>query len=74
LGAVAKHRAGDVKQPVADRAEGPCVAATALSQSRVLRAVATRDLQDLVEKGVLIKIGELQHTRYFLNIDERSES
>jgi hypothetical protein len=74
LGAVAKHRAGDVKQPIAARAEGACVAATALSQSRVLRAVATRDLQDLVEKGVLIKIGELQHTRYFLNIDERSES
>jgi len=34
----------------------------------------TRDLQDLVEKGALIKIGELRHTRYFLNINERSES
>jgi Fic family protein len=42
--------------------------------SKTLRATATRDLQDLVEKGVLIKIGELRHTRYFLNLNERSES
>jgi Fic family protein len=30
------------------------------------RATATRDLQDLVEKGALIRKGELKHTRYFL--------
>lgn len=30
------------------------------------RATATRDLQDLVEKGALIRTGELRHTRYFL--------
>ncbi len=30
------------------------------------RATATRDLQDLVEKGALIRRGELKHTRYFL--------
>jgi hypothetical protein len=41
LGAVAKHRASDIEQPIADRAEGTCVAVTALSQSRVLRAAAT---------------------------------
>jgi hypothetical protein len=41
LGAVAKHRAGDIEQAIADRAEGPCVAVTALSQGRVLRAAAT---------------------------------
>ena len=32
------------------------------------RATATRDLQDLVEKGALIRRGELRHTRYFLGI------
>lgn len=32
------------------------------------RATATRDLQDLVEKGALIRRGELRHTRYFLTI------
>ena len=31
-------------------------------------ATATRDLVDLVEKGVLYKTGELRHTRYFLNL------
>jgi hypothetical protein len=40
LGAVAKHRAGDVEQPIADRAEGTCVAVTAEAQSRVLSAAA----------------------------------
>jgi Fic family protein len=33
------------------------------------RATATRDLQDLVEKGALIRRGELKHTRYFLRVD-----
>jgi Fic family protein len=32
------------------------------------RATATRDLLDLVEKGALLKRGELRHTRYFLAI------
>lgn len=32
------------------------------------RATATRDLQDLVEKAALIKIGELKSTRYYPNI------
>lgn len=32
------------------------------------RATATRDLQDLVEKGAFRKTGELKHTRYWLNI------
>jgi Fic family protein len=30
------------------------------------RATATRDLQDLVEKGALTRTGELRHTRYYL--------
>ncbi len=32
------------------------------------RATSTRDLQDLVKKGALVKEGELKHTRYFLNL------
>ena len=32
------------------------------------RATATRDLQDLVEKGALTRAGQLRHTRYFLNL------
>jgi len=33
------------------------------------RATATRDLQDLVGKGALLRTGERKHTRYFLNLD-----
>ena len=40
MGAVAKHCAGDVKQPIADRAEGACVAVTTEAQSGVLGAAA----------------------------------
>src|SRR5216683_4201295 len=36
--------------------------------SRASRATATRDLQDLVEKGALTKTGELRYTRYHLNL------
>jgi Fic family protein len=39
-----------------------------LSISKTSRATATRDLQDLVEKGALTKTGELRHTRYFLKL------
>jgi len=35
------------------------------------RATATRDLQDLVEKGALLKTGALKSTRYHLNIKLR---
>ncbi|NOV30060.1 Fic family protein [Methylomonas sp. ZR1] len=31
-------------------------------------ATATRDLQDLVAKGVLFRTGERKHTRYYLNL------
>jgi Fic family protein len=33
------------------------------------RATATRDLQDLVSKGALVRMGERKHTRYHLNLD-----
>jgi Fic family protein len=32
------------------------------------RTTVTRDLNDLVAKGALIKTGQLKHTRYYLNI------
>ncbi len=34
------------------------------------RATATRDLQDLVEKGDLTRTGELRYTRYWLKLDQ----
>ncbi|MBS0286059.1 MAG: Fic family protein [Proteobacteria bacterium] len=39
-----------------------------LSITGTSRATATRDLQDLVEKNMLVKVGELKSTRYHLNI------
>jgi Fic family protein len=36
--------------------------------TKASRATATRDLNDLVQKGALLKTGELRHTRYWLNI------
>lgn len=39
--------------------------------TRTSRATATRDLQDLVESGALRRIGELRHTRYYLNLAVR---
>ena len=39
-----------------------------LSITKTSRATATRDLQDLVEKGALVKTGERKHTRYWLAI------
>ncbi len=41
--------------------------------SKTSRATATRDLQDLVEKGALTKTGELRHTRYFLPVERRRD-
>ena len=36
--------------------------------TRTSRATATRDLQDLVAKGALVRTGERRHTRYALNL------
>jgi Fic family protein len=41
-----------------------------ISITKASRATATRDLQDLVEKGALTKTGELRHTRYHLKISD----
>ncbi len=40
--------------------------------TKTSRATATRDLADLVQKGALVKTGELRHTRYRLNIAKES--
>lgn len=36
--------------------------------TKTSRATATRDLIDLVQKKVLVKTGELRHSRYWLNV------
>jgi Fic family protein len=49
-----------------DGFKGGLSAENYISIGRTSRATATRDLQDLVEKGALTKTGELRHTRYHL--------
>ena len=39
--------------------------------TKTTRPTATRDLTDLVEKGALVKTGELRHTRYRLNLTKK---
>jgi Fic family protein len=39
-----------------------------LSITQTSRATATRDLQDLIDKKVLTKTGELKSTRYYLKL------
>jgi len=51
-----------------DGFEGGLSAENYISITRVSRATATRDLQDLVEKGALVRSGTLRHTRYALNL------
>lgn len=41
--------------------------------TKTTRPTATRDLTDLVEKGALVKMGALRHTRYRLNLAETSD-
>jgi Fic family protein len=59
-----------------DGFKGGLSAKNYITISKTSRATATRDLQDLVEKGALAKTGELRYTRYFLNIyrNESSEA
>lgn len=40
-----------------------------LKITKTSRTTATRDLQDLVKKGALLKVGELKATRYFLDLN-----
>jgi Fic family protein len=41
-----------------------------ISITKTSKATATRDLNDLVQKGALLKSGELRYTRYHLDLDE----
>jgi Fic family protein len=51
-----------------DGFEGGLSAENYIAITRTSRATATRDLQNLVEKGALTRTGELRHTRYHLNL------
>jgi Fic family protein len=53
-----------------DGFKGGLSAENYISITQASRATATRDLQDLVEKGALTKTGELRHTRYHLNLTQ----
>lgn len=48
--------------------KGGLSAANYMKISGTSSATATRDLKDMVEKGALLKTGELKHARYYLNI------
>jgi Fic family protein len=57
-----------------DGFKGGLSAENYISITGTSRATATRDLQDLVEKGGFTKTGELRHTRYFLKFEAEAES
>ncbi|NOD78505.1 MULTISPECIES: Fic family protein [unclassified Ruegeria] len=52
-----------------DGFKGGLSAENYISITGTSRATATRDLQNLVEKGALIRTGELRYTRYWLKLD-----
>lgn len=51
--------------------QGGLSAENYLAITKTSRATATRDLADLVNMNVLVKTGELRHTRYWLNLENR---
>jgi Fic family protein len=51
-----------------DGFKGGLSAENYISITGTSRATATRDLQNLIEKGALTKTGELRHTRYHLGL------
>lgn len=53
-----------------DGFKGGLSAENYISITGASRATATRDLQDLVEKGAFTKSGELRYTRYYLNLSD----
>jgi Fic family protein len=57
-----------------DGFKGGLSAENYISITGTSRATATRDLQDLVEKQALTKIGDLRHTRYFLKFETPAEN
>ena len=55
-----------------DGFEGGLSAENYITIAETSRATATRDLQDLVEKGALTRTGERRHTRYYLPMEKAS--
>jgi len=53
-----------------DGFKGGLTAENYITITRASRATATRDLQDMVNKGALVRTGERRHTRYYLNLSE----
>lgn len=53
--------------------QGGLSAENYISITQTSRATATRDLQDMVQKGAFTKTGELKSTRYFLNLKSTAE-
>lgn len=51
-----------------DGFKGGLSAENYISITRTSSATATRDLQDLVSKGALVRTGERKYTRYTLNL------
>lgn len=56
-----------------DGFQGGLSAENYITIAKTSRATATRDLQDLVEKGALARTGERRHTRYYLALDTRAD-
>jgi Fic family protein len=55
-----------------DGFKGGLSAENYISIAETSRATATRDLQDMVEKGALTRTGERRHTRYRLKVETAS--
>lgn len=53
-----------------DGFKGGLSAENYIAITKTSRATATRDLTELVQKEVLVKTGELRHTRYWLNFSK----
>jgi Fic family protein len=51
-----------------DGFKGGLSAENYIAITKATRSTTTRDLSDLVDKGALVKTGELRHTRYALNL------
>ena len=56
-----------------DGFKGGLSAENYLNITKISRATATRDLQELVELGAFTKTGELRHTRYSLKLSDENK-
>ncbi|WP_299948790.1 Fic family protein [uncultured Ruegeria sp.] len=56
-----------------DGFKGGLSAENYLAITRTSRATATRDLQELVERGALSRTGERRYTRYWLKLEQSSD-